>query len=128
MSNQQKAASPTGAGKKPDLRMIFDSRLELEFHGSKFTSDAGLLAYRDLNAALGLTVLGENLLRDARTGKNTQHSMLAQMRQSISSRLAGYEDTHDAERPSVDPTMQHVSSMLSGSRPMMRCSGTSSHC
>ena len=98
MSHQQKTANPTGAGKKPGLRMAFDSRLKLEFHGSKITSDAGLLAYRELDAALGLTDLG----------KNTQHSMVAQMRQSIFSRLAGYEDTNDAEWLAVDPTMRQV--------------------
>jgi hypothetical protein len=108
MSNQQKVENPMGAGKKPALRVTFDSRLKLEFHGSKVTSDAGLLAYRELDEALGLTDLGENLLNDYRTWKNTQHSLVALMRQSIFSRLAGYEDTNDAERLSVDPTMRHV--------------------
>ena len=100
--------NPTGAGKKPALRVAFDSRLKLEFHGSKVTSDAGLLAYRELDAALGLTDLGENLLNDWRTGKNTQHSMVALMRQSIFSRLEGYEDTNDAEWLAVDLSMRHV--------------------
>ena len=108
MSNQQKMENPTGAGKKPALRVTFDSRLKLEFHGSKVTSDAGLLAYRELDEALGLTDLSEELLNDWRTGKNSQHSIVALMRQSIFSRLAGYEDTSDAERLSVDPTMRHV--------------------
>src|SRR5450759_2538154 len=108
MLTQQKAEHSTGAGKKPALRVTFDRRLTLELHGSKVTSDAGLLAYRELDAALGLTDLGENLLNDWRTGKNTQHSMVALIRQSLFSRLAGYEDTNDAERLSVDPTMRHI--------------------
>jgi hypothetical protein len=65
-----------GAGKKQALRLTFDRRVKVEFHGSKVTSDAGLLAYRELDEALGLADLGENLLNDWRTGKNTQHSMV----------------------------------------------------
>ena len=67
-----------------------------------------MLAYRELDEAPGMTVMREGLLDDWRTGKNTRHSMAALMRQSIFSRLAGYEDPNDAERLSVDPTMRHV--------------------
>jgi Transposase DDE domain group 1 len=91
-----------------DLRVNFDRTLKLQFLGSQVTTDAGLLAYRELDEALRLTVTGAESLQDSRLGQNKQHCLLPLLRQSIYSRLAGYEDVNDAERLCVDPTMRHV--------------------
>ncbi len=97
-----------GESRKDALRVNFDNKLKLEFHGVKVTSDAGLLVYREIDDVFGLTNMVACELRDNRTGKNTQHSVTALLRQSVYSRLAGYEDTNDAERLFVDPAMRHV--------------------
>ncbi len=104
---------PTGAPSKsicpPFGRSLrTDRRLKLEFHGSKITSDAGLLAYRELDHALGLTGMGGLILTEARRGKNIRHLVEALFRQSVFGRLAGYEDVNDAERLSLDPAMRTI--------------------
>ncbi len=97
-----------GESKKPPLRVNFDRRLKLEFHGSRITSDAGLLAYRELDDALGLTKIAEDVFQDSRTGKNGCHGMTGQFRQSLFGRVGGYEDVNDAERLGRDPTMRWI--------------------
>lgn len=91
-----------GEARKDALRVGFDNAIKLEFQGARITSNVGLLAYRDLDEAFGLTTLVEDTLTDIRTG------MAALFRQSVFSRLTGYEDTNDAERLCVGPAMRHV--------------------
>jgi hypothetical protein len=69
-----------GSVQRPD----FDRRLLLQFRGSTITSDAGLLAYRELDDTLRLTDTGADTLADARTGKNGLHRLAGLLRQSVS--------------------------------------------
>ena len=98
----------SGETETDDIRVEFDRRMKLEFHGSKITSDAGLLAFRELDDALGLTELAGSVLADNRTGRNSRHSLIAQFRQSVFGRLAGYEDVNDADRLGHDPAMRWI--------------------
>jgi hypothetical protein len=101
-------ADPTGEADRNALRLDFDRRLMLQFRGSTITSDAGLLAYRELDNALRLTDTAADTLADARTGKNGRHRLAGLLRQSVFGRLAGYEDVNDAERLRRDPAMRWV--------------------
>ena len=101
-------AYPMGEADKGALRLDFDRRLMLQFRGSTITSDAGLLAYRELDDALSLTDMGADTLADARTGKNGRHRLAGLLRQAVFGRLAGYEDVNDADRLCHDPAMRWV--------------------
>ena len=101
-------ANPMGEAKLEPLRVDFDRRLRLEFHGSDISSDGGLLPYRELDDALGLTELGGEFLSETRRGRNTRHLLVGLLRQSVFGRLAGYEDVNDAERLSQDPVMRVI--------------------
>src|SRR5215212_10091372 len=90
------------------LGLAFDRRLKLEFHGTKVTSDGGLLACRELDDALGLSETAGEVLTDTRTGANGRHTLVGQFRQSVFGRLAGYEDVNDADRLAHDPAMRWV--------------------
>ena len=94
--------------KEVNLRVGFDGRLKLKFLGSRGTTDAGLLAYRELDEVIGLTEMGADVLTDSRQGSNKQHQFVPLLRQSIYSRLTGYADVNDAERLCVDPTLRRV--------------------
>jgi hypothetical protein len=92
------------------FQLSFNSSLKVDFQGARVTSDGGLILVRELDERLGLSVLIERHLIDSRRGKNIQLPLADLLRQSIYSRLAGYEDVNDAARLSQDPTFRLIGS------------------
>ena len=97
-----------GDDERASLRLQFNPKIRLEFRGATITSDAGLLAFRELDDALALTPIASDYLQESRTGRNIRHHLVSLLRQAIYSRLVGYDDTNDAERLSQDPAMRVV--------------------
>jgi hypothetical protein len=83
-------AHPAGEADCGVLRLDFDRRLKLEFHGSRITSDAGLLAFRELDDVLGLSQMAGNVLADTRTGHNSRHGLEAKLGSRFGSDLTAF--------------------------------------
>ena len=92
------------------FRLSFNASLKVDFQGSRITSDGGLILVRELDERLGFGELIAQHLTDSRRGKNTQLPLADLLRQSVYSRIAGYEDVNDAERFSQDPTFRLIGS------------------
>ncbi len=91
-----------GEKQNQSFQLSFNPCLKVDFQGSRVTSDGGLLLVRELDERLGLSALITENIMDDRRGKNTQLPLPDLLRQSIYSRLAGYEDVNDAERLSQE--------------------------
>ena len=98
-----------GETQNEPFRLSFNSSLKVDFQGSRVTSDGGLVLVRELDERLGFAELIERHLADGR-GKNTQLPLADLLRQSVYSRLAGYEDLNDAARLFQDPTFRLIGS------------------
>ena len=72
-----------GDRRKQAYHAQFDGRLKLRFHGAMITSDAGLLAFRELGEASRLAEKGSTVLSDCRYGKDHQHDSPQQLPFSI---------------------------------------------
>jgi hypothetical protein len=92
------------------FQLSFNASLKVDFQGSRVTSDGGLIVVRELDERLGLGDLIAQHLTDSRRGRNTQLPLADLLRQSVYSRIAGYEDVNEAERLSQDPTFRPIGS------------------
>src|ERR1039457_4832871 len=98
-----------GERQNQPFQLSFNASLKVDFQGSRVTSDVGLILVRELDERLGFGELIEQHLHDPR-GTNTRLPLADLLRQSVYSRLAGYEDMNDAERLSQDPTFRLIGS------------------
>ncbi len=101
------ARDATGETESGPLRPAFDRPVKMEFRGSAIGSDGGLSPYRQPDDAPGLTDMAADPTGDTRAGKNGRRRLARFLRQSVFSRLAGYEDVNDADRLCRDPVMRH---------------------
>jgi len=99
-----------GEKQNQPFQLSFNAALKIDFQGSRITSDGGLILVRELDERLGLGELIAEHLSDSRKGKNTQLPLADLFRQSVYSRIAGYEDVNDAERLAQDPTFRLIGS------------------
>jgi hypothetical protein len=99
-----------GEKQNEPFQLSFNASLKVDFQGSRVTSHGGLIVIRELDERLGLGYLIAEHLSDARRGKNTQLPLADLFRQSVYSRMAGYEDVNDAERLSQDPAFRLIGS------------------
>ncbi len=98
-----------GESEKQPFQLSFNRFLRVALQGSRVTSDGGLILVRELDERLGFGELIEQYLTDSRAN-NARFSFADLLRQSVYSRLAGYEDVNDAERLSQDPTFRLIGS------------------
>jgi len=98
-----------GESQKQGFQLSFNRFLRVAFQGSSVTSDGGLILVRELDDRLGFGELIEQYLTDSRA-HNVRLPFADLLRQSVYSRLAGYDDVNDAERLSHDPTFRLIGS------------------
>ena len=98
-----------GERQNQPFQLTFNASLKVAFQGSRVTSNGGLILVRELDERLGFGELIKQHLADPR-GKNTRLPLAGLLRQSVYSRLAGYEDVNDAEQLSQDPTFRLIGS------------------
>ena len=106
-----------GDARKEALRVDLDSQIKLEFHGAAITPDAGLVAYRELDEALELTTIADDLFRDPRRGKDTQHELTGILPDGRGGGAAQAVRRDPGPHPATAPCGQHGPFMMTRQAP-----------
>src|SRR3990172_3427966 len=93
---------PVGESQIQPLQLSFHRFLRVAFQGSRVISKGGLILVRELDERPGFGELIEQYRSDWRAN-NARFCLADLLRQSVYSRLAGYEEVSDAARLSQDP-------------------------
>jgi hypothetical protein len=95
---------------RQQLTFSFYSRKPVvaDFSGGQITSDAGLLAIRELDHRLGWTARAAGLLLDPRQASKTEHPFIEMFRQRFFALIAGYPDCNDHDRLREDQLLQTI--------------------
>ena len=98
-----------GESEKQPIQLSINRFPGVAFQGSRVTSNGGLILVREMDERLGFGELIEQYLTDSRAN-NARFSFADLLRQSVYSRMAGYEDANDADRLSQEPALRLIGS------------------
>jgi len=105
-------STPVGDIQNQPFPLSFNNLWNVNFQGLRVASDGGVILIRELDERLGFGELVEEYLTDAHA-QSARPPFAELLRQSVYSRLPGYEEVNDSGRPCHDPTLWLIGSKRS---------------
>jgi len=84
----------------------FNRTIQIDFRGTKISSDAGILMLGEIDQRFNITAPLGNSLDDPRRASYLRHTYVDMIRQQVYQMAAGYEDCNDANYLRIDPTLR----------------------
>jgi len=106
----RKRSGKQGPSRHDQITFSFGDEVKptLVFDAEEITTDAGLVALRELDERLGLTELAAGLLEDLRVPEMTVHPLGRLLREMVYAYAAGYEDANDHTPLRDDPLFKQI--------------------